>query len=108
VTTLEELSCAQNRLTDLCSNIDDLTNLRKLNLFGNPIKALPRTMQRLSNLEFLNLWDVPFTEEPTLLYDMHSLQIVGVNTPDDHPSPDIIRLMRQELSGRVQFMDPDI
>ena len=30
-----------------------------------------------------------------------SLQIVGVNTPDDHPSPDIIRLMRQELSGQV-------
>ena len=108
MTTLEELSLAQNQVANLCQNIDELTNLRKLNLFGNPITALPPSMQRLSKLEFLNLWDVPFAEEPTLLYDMSSLKIVGVNTPDDHPSPDIIRLMRQELSGQVQFMDPDI
>ena len=64
-------------------------------------------MERLSKL-VSNLWDVPFEEEPTLLYTMSSLKVVGINAPDDHPSPDIIRLMRQELSEQVQFMDPDI
>lgn len=108
MTTIEELSLAQNRLSDLCSNIGELKALRKLNLFGNPIQTLPQSMERLSHLEFLNLWDVPFSVEPTLLYEMRSLQIIGVNTPDDHPSPDIIRLMRQRLSENVQFMDPDI
>ena len=106
--TLAELSLAQNQITSLCSNIGDLKSLRWLNLFGNPIAALPSSLQDLPSLQFINLWDVPFTSEPTMLYNIPSLGQLGINTPDDHPSAEIVEQIRTKLDNKVDFIDPDI
>ena len=65
-------------------------------------------MEAIPNLRYLNLWDVPFTVEPQMLYNMPSLELLGLNVESDHPSPDMIRTIRKNLSGQVQFIDPDI
>jgi Leucine-rich repeat (LRR) protein len=52
---LEELYIKCHRLTKIPHNIDNLKNLRVLDLWGNNIRKIPETITKLKHLKVLNL-----------------------------------------------------
>lgn len=85
---LEKLNCANNRLTTLSNDFEQLRNLKDLNLSFNSFKRLPAVIATFSKLAKLNveenalkMIDVPFTNLrllKTLVLDKNQLQSIDM------------------------------
>lgn len=78
------------RLTKFPKIINDLTHLKKLNLFNNSIRHLPESISKLKNLTELNCERNDLEEFPIALTHLNKLSILCLNYNDLKSLPDEI------------------
>ena len=77
-TLLYDLTNLKNKL-DLTESIQEIYQMKKLNLYGNEIKEIPKELKQLHNLQILDLGDNQIKEIPKELTQLHNLQQLELN-----------------------------
>ena len=89
LTAVEHLSLRDNHLTQLPTTIGNLTNLRQLSIADNHLTHLPPAIGRLTNLTHLNLRNNQLTQLPAEITSLTSLKMLQLSG-NPLPLPDYI------------------
>ncbi len=79
LTNLQQLALHNNQLTQLPSELGNLSNLRQLRLNNNRLTLVPEELGNLTNLQVLGLDNIQLTLVPEELGNLTKLQFLGLH-----------------------------
>lgn len=97
-----KLQLSTGRLKILPREIEELTELKYLDLFGNNIEVLPDWFYKLANLKSLSLKNNSFKKIPTILYAPNSIE--NLNLSDNR----ISELFANDVRNLSEILEVDI
>ncbi|OZJ04056.1 hypothetical protein BZG36_03569 [Bifiguratus adelaidae] len=111
IATLERLNIANNKVKELDhAHLEELPNLRSLEVSNNQLKDLPKGFANMKNLRFLSIANNYFTEFPKILCEIPSLEDLDISfnkissLPDESSKMESLRSFRavaNELAGEL-------
>ncbi|EGW29847.1 adenylate cyclase [Spathaspora passalidarum NRRL Y-27907] len=106
IPNIEKLVLDKNHLVTLPNNIDQLTKLAFLSIFGNQLQSLPVEICHLKSLQYLDLHSNNLQSLPEEIWHLKSLSVLNVssNILTSFPKPPLAIAKRVKPSSLVDSL----